>query len=58
MSVRDWTFKDIMELRAILRDYKRFKEIRKSLRQRVAKYNKKARRERCGHSAPVLRIRP
>jgi hypothetical protein len=55
---RGMTWKDVVEARAILRDYKRFKEMRKSLRRRVAKYNKIARRERCAHYAPVLRIRP
>jgi hypothetical protein len=56
---REFTVKDSMEGWKIMRDYRRFKDMRKSLRRRVAKYNKKwARRERCAHYAPVLRIRP
>jgi hypothetical protein len=55
---RGMTFKDALEYSAILRDYRRFKGMRKSLQRRVAKYNKIARRERCAHYAPVLRIRP
>jgi hypothetical protein len=58
MIGRDWTLKDHLEAGAILRDYEHFKEMRKSLRRRVARYNKKARRERCAHYAPVLRIKP
>jgi hypothetical protein len=51
-------YKDFLERRAILRDYKRFKKVRKSLQRRVAKYNKIARQVRCAHWAPALRIRP
>jgi hypothetical protein len=56
--VTRFTLKDAREYEAILRDYRRFKEVRKTLRRRVASYNKKARRERCAHYAAVLRIRP
>jgi hypothetical protein len=53
-----WTMKDMKELTAILREHKRFKKMQKELRRRVERYNKKARRERCAHYAPVLRIKP
>jgi len=56
--VMRFTLKDAREYEAILRDYRRFKEVRKTLRRRVAGYNEKARRERCAHYAAVLRIRP
>jgi predicted DNA-binding transcriptional regulator AlpA len=53
-----WTIKDLVERTAILREHKRFKKMQKELRRRVERYNKKARRERCAHYAPMLRIKP